>query len=58
MSREEDAFVDKINSIIPILNGNAYPEILKKPNLDTLPSQPTMSRHYGPKVMTKPRDLI
>jgi tetratricopeptide (TPR) repeat protein/energy-coupling factor transporter ATP-binding protein EcfA2 len=56
-AREEDAFVADINSIIPILNGNAYPEELKKSDLK-LPSQPEKSKHYGPRVMIKPRDLI
>ena len=55
-AREEDTFVDEINSIVPILNGNKYPEIPKKS--DYGPSQPAKSKHYGPKVMAKRRDLI
>src|SRR5919106_3312928 len=54
-TREEDLFVDKINKIIPILNGYD-PKNLKES--DYGPPQLAKSKHYGPKVMSKKRDMV
>ena len=55
--KDENEFLEKINAIIPILNGYD-PAKLASVDYTGIEKQPAKSKHCGVKVMTKIRYLI
>jgi tetratricopeptide (TPR) repeat protein len=54
-NKEEDIFADRINKIIPLLNGYDPKTLLEK---EYGPSQLEKNKIFGPKAMTKDRYLV